>query len=44
MKEEFLDYVEDIIQAMNDALSFVKDMEYDVFLRDKKPFTLLTEL
>lgn len=21
---------------MNDALSFVKDMEYDVFLRDKK--------
>jgi len=36
MKEEFLDYVEDIIGAMNDALSFVKDMEYDVFLRDKK--------
>ena len=36
MKEEFLDYIEDIIQAMNDALSFVKDMEYDVFLRDKK--------
>jgi uncharacterized protein with HEPN domain len=36
MKEEFLDYIEDIIQAMNDALSFVKDMEYNVFLRDKK--------
>ena len=36
MKEEFLDYIEDIIVAMNDALSFVKDMEYDVFLRDKK--------
>jgi uncharacterized protein with HEPN domain len=36
MKEEFLDYIEDIIGAMNDALSFVKDMEYDVFLRDKK--------
>ena len=36
MKEEFLDYIEDIIQAMNDALSFVKDMEYGVFLRDKK--------
>ena len=36
MKEEFLDYIEDVIGAMNDALSFVKDMEYDVFLRDKK--------
>ena len=36
MKEEFLDYIEDIIGAMNDAFSFVKDMEYDVFLRDKK--------
>lgn len=36
MKEEFLDYIEDIIGAMNDVLSFVKDMEYDVFLRDKK--------
>ena len=36
MKEEFLDYIEDIIGAMNDSLSFVKDMEYDVFLRDKK--------
>ena len=36
MKEEFLDYIEDIIQAMNDALSFVKEMDYDGFLRDKK--------
>jgi uncharacterized protein with HEPN domain len=36
MKEEFLDYIEDVIGAMNDALSFVKDMDYDVFLRDKK--------
>ena len=24
MKEEFLDYVEDIIKAMDDALSFIK--------------------
>ena len=24
MKEEFLDYIEDIIGAMDDALSFVK--------------------
>ena len=36
MKEEFLDYIEDVIGAMNDALSFVKDMEYEFFLRDKK--------
>ena len=24
MKEEFLDYIEDIIDAMNDAMSFVE--------------------
>jgi uncharacterized protein with HEPN domain len=36
MKEEFLDYVEDIIEAMDDALEFVKGMEYDVFAKDRK--------
>ena len=36
MKEEFLDYIEDIIGAMNDTLSFVKDMEYDGFVEDRK--------
>jgi uncharacterized protein with HEPN domain len=36
MKEEFLDYIEDIIEAMNDAQNFVKDVEYDAFLRDRK--------
>lgn len=36
MKEEFLDYIEDVIVAMADALSFVKDMEYDVFVKDRK--------
>jgi len=36
MKEEFLDYIEDIIEAMNDAISFVEGMEYDDFLNDRK--------
>jgi len=36
MKEEFLDYIEDIIEAMNDAMSFVEGMEYDDFLKDRK--------
>jgi len=26
MKEEFLDYTEDIIEAMDDAISFVKKL------------------
>jgi len=36
MKEEFLDYVEDIIKAMDDALSFIKGMDYDTFVKDRK--------
>jgi len=36
MKKEFLDYVEDIIEAMEDALSFIKEMEYDDFVKDRK--------
>jgi uncharacterized protein with HEPN domain len=36
MKKEFLDYVEDIIGAMEDAMSFVKEMEYDDFVKDRK--------
>jgi len=36
MKEEFLDYIEDVIEAMNDAMSFVEGMEYDDFLKDRK--------
>ena len=36
MKKEFLDYVEDIIEAMEDAISFVKEMEYDDFAKDRK--------
>lgn len=36
MKEEFLDYVEDIIEAMNDAQVFALGMDYDAFIKDKK--------
>ncbi len=43
MKEEFLDYVEDVIKAMDDALSFVKDLDYETFVNDKKTCTLLFE-
>jgi len=36
MKKEFLDYVEDIIEAMNDAIRFVETVEYDNFVKDRK--------
>jgi len=36
MKEEFLDYVEDIIEAMDDAMSFVEGVGYDDFIKDRK--------
>ena len=36
MKEEFLDYVDDIIKAMDDALSFVRGINYDTFIKDRK--------
>ena len=42
MKEEFLDYIEDIIEAMNDATSFVKDTEYAVFVKDRKTVYAVT--
>ncbi|MGQ9597338.1 MAG: HepT-like ribonuclease domain-containing protein [Thermoproteota archaeon] len=35
MKREFLDYIEDIIEAMEDSMSFVKDTNYDDFVKDK---------
>jgi uncharacterized protein with HEPN domain len=31
-----LDYVEDNVKTMDDALSFVKDMNYETFVKDKK--------
>jgi uncharacterized protein with HEPN domain len=36
MKEEFLDYIEDIIDAMDDAMSFVEGMKYEDLVKDRK--------
>lgn len=36
MKEEFLDYIDDIIKAMDDASSFVREMNYGTFVKDRK--------
>lgn len=36
MKEEFLDHLDDIIEAMDDAMSFVRDMKYEDFEKDRK--------
>lgn len=36
MREEFLDYIEDIIEAMSDVMRFVESMEYDDFTEDRK--------
>jgi uncharacterized protein with HEPN domain len=36
MKDEYLDYVEDIIRAMDDALAFIEGMNYKDFLNDRK--------
>jgi uncharacterized protein with HEPN domain len=36
MKGEFLDYVEDVLKAMDDASAFVRGMNYDSFVKDRK--------
>lgn len=36
MKREFLDYIEDIIEAMADAIKFVEGMDYDDFIKDRR--------
>ena len=36
MKDEFLDYVEDIIETMDDAMSFIRTMKYEEFAGDRK--------
>mgnify|MGYP001558699391 CR=1 FL=1 len=36
MKREILDYIEDIISAMDKAVDFVKNMSYEEFTRDDK--------
>lgn len=42
MKKEFLDYVEDIVQAMEDALKFVTSMNYNEFVKDRKTVYAVT--
>jgi len=36
VKREILDYIEDIISAMDKAVDFVKNMSYEEFTRDDK--------
>ncbi len=36
MKREIGDYVEDILEAMTNAMEFTKDMSYDEFVKDTK--------
>ena len=43
MKGEFLDYIEDIAEAMGDVMKFVKNtQEYDDFAADKKTIYAVT--
>ena len=36
MKKEYLDYVEDIVRAMDDVSNFVEGLTFEVFASDKK--------
>ena len=36
MKSEIGDYIEDILEAMTNAMEFTKDMSYDEFVKDTK--------
>jgi len=36
MKREIGDYIEDILEAMTNAMEFTKDMSYDEFVKDTK--------
>ena len=36
MKKEFLDYLDDIVDAMNKVEDFTKDMKYEEFTEDDK--------
>jgi len=42
MKKEFLDYIEDIIDAMDSAMKFVEGMEYENFIKDDKTISAVT--
>ena len=43
MKREIGDYVEDILEAMTNAMEFTKDMSYDEFVKDAKTVYRLSE-
>lgn len=36
MKREYLDYIDDIIDAINECLEFTEDMDYEEFIKDNK--------
>ena len=36
MKREIGDYIEDILEAMTNAIEFTKDMSYEKFVKDTK--------
>jgi len=36
MKREIGDYIEDILEAMTNAIEFTKDMSHDEFVKDTK--------
>jgi len=42
MKRVFLDYVEDIITAMEDAMSFVEGMDYADFVKNRRTIYAVT--
>lgn len=42
MKREFLDYVEDVLESMSNAQSFVQDMDYEAFSQDRKTVLAVT--
>jgi len=42
LTKEFIDYIEDIIKATDDSLAFVKNMDYDVFVKDTKTIYAVT--
>lgn len=42
MRREVGDYIEDIIEAMTNAMEFTKDMSYDEFAKDTKTVYAVT--
>ena len=42
MKREIGDYIEDILEAMTNAMEFTKDMLYDDFVKDTKTVYAVT--